>query len=140
MWIFLLLFIGAPLVELFFLIRVGSVIGALPTIALSILTAVVGASLVRMQGLAVLMRVREAMDRGETPALALLDGAVLLVCGFLLLLPGFVTDIAGFLLLIPSLRRALIRRYVQIVPLGAGAGPQDEHRPRIIDADYRRED
>jgi UPF0716 protein FxsA len=140
MWLFLLLFIGAPLVELFFLIRVGSVIGALPTIALSILTAVVGAWLVRMQGLAVLMRVREAMDRGETPALALLDGAVLLLCGFLLLLPGFVTDIAGFLLLIPALRRALIRRYVQIVPFGAGVGPQDEHRPRIIDADYRRED
>jgi UPF0716 protein FxsA len=142
MWLFLLLFIGAPLVELYFLIQVGAVIGALPTIALSILTAVLGATLVRMQGLAVLMRVRQAMDRGETPALALLDGAVLLVCGFLLLLPGFVTDIAGFLLLIPPLRRALIRRYVKVVPLGPGpgSGPQDEHRPRIIDAEYRRED
>ena len=140
MWLFLLLFVGAPLIELYFLIQVGSVIGALPTIALSILTAVAGAALVRMQGLAVLLRVRQAMDRGETPALALLDGAVLLVCGFLLLLPGFVTDIAGFLLLIPPLRHALIRRYVKVVPIGPGAGPQDEHRPRIIDAEYRRED
>lgn len=142
MWLFLLLFIGAPLVELYFLIQVGSVIGALPTVALSILTAALGATLVRMQGLTVLMRVRRAMDRGETPALELLDGAVLLVCGFLLLLPGFVTDIAGFLLLIPPLRRALIRRYVTVLPIGPGTGhdPQDAHRPRIIDAEYRRED
>jgi UPF0716 protein FxsA len=145
MWLFLLLFVGAPLVELYFLIRVGAVIGALPTIALSILTAVIGGALVRMQGLAVLMRVRRALDRGEPPALELLDGAVLLLCGFLLLLPGFVTDIAGFLLLVPPLRQALIRRYVQVIPLAPGAGEGlhpdgGVHRPRIIDADYRRED
>jgi UPF0716 protein FxsA len=142
MWLFLLLFVGAPLVELYFLIQVGSVIGALPTIALSILTAVLGGALVRMQGLAVLMRVRQAMDRGEAPALEMLDGAVLLVCGFLLLLPGFVTDIAGFLLLVPPLRQALIRRYVRIVPI-APPTPSDQDRdrpPRIIDAEYRRED
>lgn len=146
MWLFLLLFVGAPLVELYFLIQVGSVIGALPTIALSILTAVLGGALVRMQGLAVIMRVRESLDRGEAPALALIDGAVLLMCGFLLLLPGFVTDIAGFLLLIPPLRHALIRRYVQLMPLERDVGQEPDgdgrmgHRPRIIDADYRRED
>jgi UPF0716 protein FxsA len=145
MWLFLLLFVGAPLVELYFLIQVGSVIGALPTIILSVLTAVLGGALVRMQGLGVLMRVRGALDRGETPALALIDGAVLLACGFLLLLPGFVTDAIGFLLLVPPLRHALIRRYVQIVPIGPAAeqrfrGQDDARRPRIIDADYRRED
>jgi UPF0716 protein FxsA len=143
MWLFLLLFVGAPLVELYFLIQVGSVIGALPTIALSVLTAVIGGYLVRMQGLNVLLRVRRAMERDETPALELLDGAVLLVCGFLLLPPGFITDIAGFLLLIPSLRRALLLRYVRMEAIGPRRDDDDlggGHRPRIIDADYRRED
>ena len=144
MWIFLLIFVGAPLVELYFLIQVGSVIGALPTIALSVLTAVIGGALVRRQGIGVLMRVREALDRGEAPALELMDGAVLLVCGFLLLLPGFVTDIVGFLLLVPPLRHALIHRYVRVVPLGPGVEPGGErrvgHRPRIIEGEYRRED
>ncbi|MCG6941534.1 MAG: FxsA family protein [Thiohalocapsa sp.] len=145
MWIFLLLFVGIPLVELYFLIQVGSVIGALPTIALSILTAIIGGALVRMQGLGVLMRVREAMDRGEAPALELMEGAVLLISGFLLLLPGFFTDIVGFLLLVPPLRHALIRRYVKVVPLGPGRGQDVEHhrvghRPDIIEGEYRRED
>lgn len=143
MWLFLLLFVGAPLIELYFLIQVGSVIGALPTIALSVLTAIIGGALVRMQGLQVLLRVRQAMDRGEAPALELMDGAVLLVTGFLLLLPGFITDIAGFLLLIPPLRRALVLRYVHIEAIGPrseGDTPGGSHRPRIIDADYRRED
>lgn len=143
MWLFLLLFVGAPLVELYFLIQVGSVIGALPTIALSVLTAMIGGALVRMQGLQVLLRVRQAMDRGEAPALDLMDGAVLLVTGFLLLLPGFITDIAGFLLLIPPLRRALILRYVRVEALGTGRDDDDlggGPRPRIIDADWRRED
>jgi UPF0716 protein FxsA len=140
MWLFLLLFVGAPLIELFFLIQVGSVIGALPTILLSILTAVIGGWLVRLQGLGVLMRVRATMERGETPALELLDGAVLLLCGFALLLPGFITDAVGFLLLIPPLRQALIRRYVRVVPVpNPGARPGSEG-PRVIDADYRRED
>jgi UPF0716 protein FxsA len=127
MWIFLLLFVGAPLIELYVLIQVGSVIGALPTIALSVLTAVIGGALVRHQGLNVVMRVRDNLNRGETPALDLIDGAVLLLCGFALLLPGFVTDIVGFALLIPPVRHALIRRYVQLVPVvteGEGRPPQ----------------
>ena len=141
MLIFLLIFVAAPLIELYFLIQVGSVIGAFPTIALSILTAVIGGALVRKQGIAVLLRVREMLDRGEMPALELLDGAVLLVCGFALLLPGFVTDAVGFLLLIPPLRHALIKRYVHVVPvhgLRQAGGVDDD--PRVIEGRYRRED
>ncbi|MGB5831874.1 MAG: FxsA family protein [Thiohalocapsa sp.] len=140
MLLFLLIFVAAPLIELFFLIQVGSVIGALPTIALSILTAVIGGALVRMQGLAVLMRVREMLDRNETPALELLDGAVLLVCGFALLLPGFVTDAVGFLLLIPPLRHALIKRYIQVVPVRPHPGRGGSDHPRVIEGEYRRDD
>lgn len=141
MLIFLILFVAAPLVELYFLIQVGSVIGALPTIALSILTAVIGGALVRMQGVAVLLRVREMLDRGDMPALELLDGAVLLVCGFALMLPGFVTDVVGFLLLIPPLRHALIRRYIHVVPVhGPGQAGGFDRDPRVIEGRYRRED
>ncbi|MEW8395926.1 MAG: FxsA family protein, partial [Candidatus Thiodiazotropha sp.] len=86
--IFLLLFVGVPLVELYFLIKVGSEIGAFPTIFLTIFTALLGGWMVRAQGFATLTRVRGTMDRGEVPAFEMLEGAVLLVCGLLLLLRG----------------------------------------------------
>lgn len=133
----LLLFISLPLVEVYLLIKVGSAIGALPTIALSILTAIFGAWLVRHQGFAVLMRVRDSLARDEVPAYALLDGALLLVAGFFLLLPGFLTDLAGFLLLIPPLRHWLIHRYVRVLPHGP---PPPGHGPRVIEGQWRRED
>ena len=142
MLLFLILFVSIPLIELYLLIRVGSFIGALPTIALALLTAAIGAWLVRLQGLAVLMRVRTMLERGETPALELLDGAVLLACGFMLLLPGFFTDAVGFLLLVPALRHALIRRYIHVIPVSpmhGQTGPRDAG-PRVIEGDYRRED
>ncbi|TVQ91591.1 MAG: FxsA family protein [Chromatiaceae bacterium] len=139
--IFLFVFVGTPLVELYLLIRVGAVIGALPTIALSLLTAAIGGYLVRLQGLGVLMRVRAMLARDQLPALELLDGAVLLLTGFALLLPGFVTDIIGFLLLVPPLRQALIRRYVQVVPVTVvRPGPDAESGPRVIEGSFRRED
>lgn len=136
--IFLLLFIGVPLVELYFLIQVGSEIGAVRTIGLSILTAFIGAALVRMQGFGVLMRVRAASDRDEVPALELMDGALILVAGLLLLLPGFLTDAVGFALLVPPLRRFLIARFVRVIPHQARSGGESEH-PRIIEGEYRRE-
>jgi UPF0716 protein FxsA len=139
--LFLLLFVGIPLLELYFLIQVGSFIGALPTIALSILTAVIGGYLVRRQGIAVLMRVRDMLGRDELPALEVLDGAMLLLCGLALLLPGFFTDAIGFLLLVPPIRHALIHRFVRVVPIeGGGVGPRRDSGPRVIEGDYRRED
>ena len=136
--LFLLLFVSVPLVELFFLIQVGSEIGALPTIGLTILTAVLGASLVRIQGFGVLLRVREAADRGEVPALELLNGALILLAGLLLLLPGFVTDAVGFLLLVPPLRRRLIARFLYVVP-HRGPTVRSVNDPRIIDGVFRRD-
>jgi UPF0716 protein FxsA len=136
--IFLLLFIGIPLVELYFLIQVGSEIGAVRTIGLSILTAFIGAALVRMQGFGVLMRVRAASHRDEVPALELMDGALILVAGLLLLLPGFLTDAVGFALLMPPLRRSLIARFVRVIPHQAHSGGESE-QPRVIEGEYRRE-
>lgn len=136
----LALVIGAPLIELYFLIRVGSVIGALPTIALTLGTAALGLWLVRLQGLGVLTRVGRSLAVDELPALDLMDGALLLVAGLFLLLPGFVTDALGFLLLIPPLRRWLILRYVRLVPLHPPHGEARRLDPRVIEGRYRRED
>lgn len=133
---FLLIFIATPLIELYFLISLGSVIGALPTIALAIFTAALGGYLVRAQGLSVLMRVRAMLAQGETPAFEMLDGAILLVCGFSLLLPGLVTDMLGFVLLIPPLRHALLRRYLSVLPVRSAVVTMHS---RVVDADYRRE-
>ncbi len=140
MRLFLAILIGLPLIEIYFLIKVGAVIGALPTIGLAILTAILGIALVRRQGFSILLRVREMLDRGEVPAREMMDGALLLIAGFMLLLPGFLTDSIGFLLLLPPLRRWVISRYLGQIPithdLAAGRGQP----PRIIDGEYRRDD
>ncbi len=113
-FIFLLLILGLPTLELYLLIQVGSGIGALPTVGLVLFTAGLGAWLVRHQGLSTLMRVQAAIQRGEVPALDMLQGALLLLAGLLLLIPGFLTDAVGFLLLVPPLRLWLVARYLKL--------------------------
>ena len=99
-----ILFITVPLAELYLLIQVGGVIGVLPTIALCILTAGLGAGLLRLQGLMTLARIRQKLDQRELPATDLIGGAILLLSGMLLLTPGFLTDCLGFLCLVPGIR------------------------------------
>lgn len=139
----LLLFVTIPLVELYFLIQVGSLIGALPTIVLCVLTAAVGAMLVRAQGFSTLTRAQANLDRGELPAIPLLEGAVLLVSGALLLTPGIVTDLLGLACLIPPLRQHIIRRFLErhSRPLRDGASVHVKTSGRrVIEGEYRRED
>ncbi|WP_295392316.1 FxsA family protein [uncultured Thiodictyon sp.] len=137
--ILILFFIGLPIIEIYFLIEVGAIIGAVPAIALTLLCALLGTWLVRRQGFSVLMRVRESLARDEVPALELVDGALLLVAGLFLLLPGFLTDIVGFLLLIPPLRRLVIRRTLGVIPVRTfDADPG--RGPRVIEGHFRRED
>ena len=111
-FVFFLLILGLPTLELWLLIQVGTGIGALPTVGLVLFTAALGALLVRYQGLSTLIRVQTALQRGEVPALEMLQGSLLLVAGLLLLVPGFLTDAIGFLLLIPSLRLWLVTRWL----------------------------
>ena len=108
--ILFLLFLTVPLVEIYFLIQVGQEIGAFSTVLLCILTAALGAILLRIQGILTLMNAREKLRQGEIPADNLLEGLILLITGVLLLTPGFVTDVIGFLCLVPSLRSMLARR------------------------------
>jgi len=105
--ILLILFIAIPLIEIYFLIQVGEVIGAWPTILLVVGTAVLGAMLLRIQGISTITRMQTSLEHGELPAQTILEGVMLLLAGGLLLTPGFVTDIFGFLLLVPFLRQKL---------------------------------
>jgi len=109
---FLLLFIVMPILEIAVLLRVGSAIGWLPTLAIVIVTAVIGTAMLRQQGMATMAKARERMGRGEMPASQLIEGIILAVGGALLLTPGFVTDAIGFACLIP-VSRAAIAAYIQ---------------------------
>ena len=120
----------------------GNLIGAPWTIALVVLTALVGAWLVRLQGLSALNRVRESAARGELPAIELLEGLFLLAAGSLLLTPGFFTDIVGFACLTPPLRRLLIRLAVRrFGPIHPGSTSVNYSPGKSsIETDYRRLD
>jgi UPF0716 protein FxsA len=145
-FVFLLAFVGIPLTELYFLIEVGSRIGAFPTIFLTIFTAILGGMLVRLQGFSTAMRVRDGMERGEVPAIEMLEGVLLLVSGILLLLPGFFTDIFGFLCLVPPVRRAMVLAFLrrsgvmQNPQAPGGSRPGGGGHPHVIEGEYRRED
>ena len=132
-----LLFLLVPLAEIYLLIEVGSIVGAWATVGLVVLTAVVGAALMRAQGLATVFRARTSMAKGEVPALELLEGAVILVAGALLLTPGFLTDAAGFVCLIPSVRQRLILAAVDLRRVGPRPGrPGPGHARRTLEGEF----
>ncbi len=140
----LLSLLSVPVLELWLLIKVGGYIGPGWTVALVTATAVVGAVLVRIQGFAVIGRVRAALARGQLPASELLEGAALLVAGAMLLLPGFVTDILGFCAFVPSWRRAFARQLLRRTILRSSTPRRDPpRRPRttagrVFDGEARR--
>lgn len=140
-------FIGVPLLEIAVFIQVGGLIGLWPTLAIVVLTAILGTWQLRVQGLATLARARAEIDRGGLPARELFTGACLLVAGVLLLTPGFVTDALGFLLFLPPFRemlRALLTRWVEThVETRTTAHRRDAGQPAgapVIDAEYREID
>jgi len=109
----LILFIIVPLFELYILIQIGNLLGVLPTIMLVIITALIGALLLRYQGLQTLARVQNKLQQGEIPAAELIGGVILLLSGALLLTPGFFTDCIGFLCLLPTFRTRLATSFLK---------------------------
>lgn len=105
--ILLLIIVGVPILELMLLIEVGKHIGAVYTVALVIVTAAIGVTLVRLQGYAALTRAQASLDENRLPVGEAVDGVFLLFAGGLLLFPGFITDAVGLLLLIPLVRRGI---------------------------------
>ncbi|ELM3615897.1 FxsA family protein [Aeromonas sobria] len=135
-----LLLVGLVVLELTVMIEVGSVIGALPTVGLLILTAVFGSSLVRNEGIKTLFSAQQKMQVGEMPGREVMGGMMLALAGLLLIIPGFVTDFVGVLLLQPWLRNKLADKLIGSNPFrmqmggfnqGAqspfGNAPSDDH-------------
>ncbi|WP_439146491.1 FxsA family protein [Vibrio sp.] len=111
--ILLLLFIFVPIIEIGLFIQVGGFLGLWPTIALVLITAFVGASLVRSQGIQTLMSVQGRLQQGEIPAQQILEGVMLAVAGVLLLTPGFMTDALGMLVLLPAPRAMIAKKMME---------------------------
>lgn len=110
-----LLFTLGPLLEIYVLIRIGEMIGALETVALVVLTGIVGAALAKTQGLLILRRIQSELHQGELPGDELFNGLCVLVGGAFLITPGIISDVLGFLLIVPASRavfRELIKRKV----------------------------
>ncbi len=137
-----LAFLIIPFVEIYLLLQVGGLVGVFPTITLVVLTAIIGANLLRQQGLATWQRFQENLAKGQIPAYEMVEGPILLVGGALLLTPGFFTDIIGFTCLIPPVRRKIAqyiieKRLVQTVAPGPTPG---KPKPNVIEGEFRKED
>jgi len=111
--ILIVLFIVVPAIELWGLIAVGKVIGGWTTVALVILTGVVGAWLAKQQGLQVFRLIQLQLSRGQMPTETLIDGVLVLIGGILLMTPGFFSDAIGLILLIPY-TRMIIRHLLKL--------------------------
>jgi UPF0716 protein FxsA len=131
----LLLFTLVPLVELFLLVKLGTVIGIGATVLIVICTGVLGAWLARWQGLGVLRRLTEDLNQGRLPADTLIDGLLILIAGAVLLTPGLITDALGFLLLVPQGRAAVRKMVAARLEQRTAAGD-----PNVIDAEWYREE
>jgi len=104
-----LLFVVLPLVDLFFLLQIGSWFGMPATVALTVLTGVVGAWLVRREGRRVWLAWRKALDGMTVPEHGLVEAALVVLGGVLLVTPGVMTDLVGIVLILPWSRRAIAR-------------------------------
>ena len=109
---FFLIFIGLPALEIFLLIKIGGEIGALNTLALIFLTAIIGIYYARIQGIETLRSGLKNLYQNKLPVYELISGASIAFASILLIIPGFFTDTIGFLLLIPFSRRMIIKLFI----------------------------
>jgi UPF0716 protein FxsA len=143
MWLFVP-FVLVPLIEIGLFIQVGGWIGLWPTLAIVVVTAIVGTALVRQQGIRAINELRSSINALRDPTENLAHGAMILIAGALLLTPGFFTDAVGFLLLLPPVRSAAyrwIRARVKVERFeygepGIHPGSTHSERADVIDGDY----
>ncbi|MBA4490978.1 FxsA family protein [Paracoccus sp. S1E-3] len=140
------LFILIPVIEIALFIKVGGLIGLWPTIALVLLSAVLGSVLIRSQGSRTLLEVQQSFRTLNDPTRPLAHGLMIVVAGMLLLTPGFFTDTLGLLLLIPAVRDWVMRRasrHMTVTRSGFGFDAARDPRhgwpgrdDEVIDGDY----
>ena len=149
MWF--LVFLSIPIVEMYLLIEVAERIEALPTILLVMLTAVLGVSLIRQQGLSTLTKGIRRLNQAEIPAAEIIEGVLLAVAGAFLITPGFLTDFIGFMIIIPVIRRItalmLLKRMAaradfgtNVSDLRGGSNRTRDASGSVIEGEYENKD
>ena len=106
---FFLLFIGLPALEIFLLIKIGGQVGALNTVALIFLTAIIGLYFAKLQGIQTIKSGMVNLYQNKMPIYEMMSGASIAIAALLLIIPGFFTDLIGFLLLIPFTRKIFFK-------------------------------
>ncbi|MCT4608203.1 MAG: FxsA family protein [Pelagimonas sp.] len=129
MWLFVA-FLAIPLIEIALFIQIGGAIGLWSTLAVVVLTAILGTWLVRAQGQMALRDLQSSFNRLDNPTEPLAHGAMILISGALLLTPGFFTDAVGFALLMPPVRMAVFKYLKSRVKVTSFQMGQETHMRR----------
>ena len=130
---FFLLFIGLPALEIFLLIKIGGVIGALNTVSLIFLTAIVGIYFAKVEGIKTMKSGIVNLYQNRAPIYEIISGASIAIGALLLIIPGFFTDTLGFLLLIPLTRRILINFFINKKKINSNKKNSDALDGEIIE-------
>ncbi|HEC00687.1 MAG: FxsA family protein [Emcibacter sp.] len=130
----LLVLLAVPYLEFLVFLEVGNAIGGFQALLLTILTAVIGVYLIRQQGLIVMNRMHQALQRGESPVEDIFHGFFLLIAGLFFLLPGFITDTVALLLAIEPVRAMLGKIIIKNIRTTFYKGPRS--KGIIIDGEY----
>ena len=130
---FFLLFIGLPALEIFLLIKIGGQVGALNTVALIFLTAIIGIYFAKLQGIQTLKSGMVNLYQNKMPVYEMMSGASIAVAALLLIIPGFFTDLIGFLLLIPFTRKIFFKLAFKNKPMKDIKKQKDTIDGEIID-------
>jgi UPF0716 protein FxsA len=137
--IFFLIFVIIPLTEIALFAWLGGEIGVMPTLLLCLLTAIIGAILIKVEGINTLFTAQKKMDKGAFPAKELFDGLCLVIAGVMLMTPGFFTDTMGFSLLIPPFRDFLRRTVPAMMGVSVPEqGYEEAYRAETIDVEFER--
>jgi len=126
----LLLIILVPVIEIYLLIKIGSQIGAITTIFMIFMTAIIGVYYAKYEGLNTLKSGFAQLSRNETPAYEVISGAAIAFAALLLIIPGFATDTFGFLLIFPPSRRFIFNRFSNKFK------PKENRKNNFIDGDF----
>ena len=127
---FFIIFIGIPAVEIFLLIKIGGQLGALNTVALIFLTAIIGIYFAKLQGIQTLRSGMINLYQNKMPIYEIISGASIAVAALLLIIPGFFTDTIGFLLLIPFTRKILFS-----LTFKSGIKKEEENQNKTIEGE-----
>ncbi len=130
---FFLIFIGTPALEIFLLIKIGGKIGALATVILIFLTAIIGIYFAKIQGIQTLKSGMVNLYQNKIPIFEIISGASIALAALLLIIPGFLTDLIGFLLLIPLTRKLLLNLALKKSPSVKQDSPDKTIEGEVID-------